>query len=81
MSEELRAAHCFFDNLGAASEEMGERFHQDIKEMENRYQGRWDVFMKADYCWMLHRDEPKKEHTWKSLKANMIIPRRRQRKE
>jgi len=26
-------------NLGAYSEEQGERFHQDIKEMERRYQG------------------------------------------
>jgi hypothetical protein len=25
--------------LGAVSEEQGERFHQDIKEMERRYQG------------------------------------------
>jgi hypothetical protein len=40
-------------NLGAISEEQGERFHQDIKEMERRYQGRWNVSMMADYCWML----------------------------
>ncbi|EFN85286.1 hypothetical protein EAI_02819, partial [Harpegnathos saltator] len=26
-------------------------FHQDIKEMEKRYQGRWDIHMLADYCW------------------------------
>jgi hypothetical protein len=25
------------------SEEQGERFHKDIKEMERRYQGRWNV--------------------------------------
>ena len=31
---------CFSENLGAVSEEQGERFHQDIKEMERRYQGR-----------------------------------------
>jgi hypothetical protein len=29
------------------SEEQGERFHQDIKEMEWRYQGRWNVNMIA----------------------------------
>ncbi|GFY01890.1 protein KIAA0100 [Trichonephila clavipes] len=29
----------FPENLGAVSEEQGERFHQDIKEMERRYQG------------------------------------------
>ncbi|KAI6656196.1 hypothetical protein LOD99_1529 [Oopsacas minuta] len=46
----------FPENLGAVSEEQGERFHQDIKTMETRYQGRWDVHMMADYCWCLKRD-------------------------
>ncbi|GFU98556.1 uncharacterized protein TNCV_3653871 [Trichonephila clavipes] len=46
----------FSENLGAVSEEQGERFHQDIKEMERRYQGRWKVNMMADYCWMLKRE-------------------------
>ena len=39
----------FPENLGDYSEELGERFHQDIKEMERRYQGRWDINMLADY--------------------------------
>lgn len=46
----------FPENLGHYSEEQGERFHQDIKEMERRYQGRWNETMMADYCWMLRRD-------------------------
>ncbi|GFU90784.1 uncharacterized protein TNCV_4870161 [Trichonephila clavipes] len=54
----------FPENLGAVSEEQGERFHQDIKEMERRYQGRWNVNMMADYCWMLkkkiHKNTAKK---------------------
>jgi hypothetical protein len=41
----------FPENLSAVSEEQGERFHQDIKEMERRYQGRWNVNMMGDYCW------------------------------
>ena len=45
------------ENLGPASEEEGERFHQDLKEMEQRYQSLWNVNMIADYCWMLHREE------------------------
>ena len=45
-------------NLGAYSDEQGERFHQDIKTMETRYQGRWDINMMADYCWVLKRDRP-----------------------
>lgn len=47
----------FADNLGAFSEEQGERFHQDIKIMETRYQGSWDINMMADFCWMLIREE------------------------
>jgi hypothetical protein len=47
----------FPNNLGDFSEEQGERFHQDIKEMERRYQGRYDIHMMADYCWSLKRDE------------------------
>jgi len=33
----------FTENLGDLSDEQGERFHQDISEMEVRYQGRWDA--------------------------------------
>ena len=46
----------FPENLGAVSEEQGERFHQDIKTMEKRYQGQWNVSMMADYCWCLLRE-------------------------
>lgn len=45
----------FPENLGDVSEEQGERFHQDLKEMERRYQGRWTKTMLADYCWNLKR--------------------------
>ena len=40
----------FPENLGVMSDEQRERFNQDIKEMETRYQGRWDAAMMADYC-------------------------------
>lgn len=52
----------FPENLGAVSEEQGERFHQDIKEMERRYQGSWNMNMLADYCWSIYRDEPQADH-------------------
>ena len=52
----------FPENLGDVSEEQGERFHQDIKTMEERYQGRWDSHMMADYCWSLMRDNPEDVH-------------------
>ena len=40
----------FPENMGSMSYEQGEKFHQDLKEMETRYQGRWDPVMMADYC-------------------------------
>ncbi|KAJ8736888.1 hypothetical protein PYW07_000159 [Mythimna separata] len=60
MSIKLHFLHSHLDrfpqNLGDYSEEQGERFHQDIRIMEERYQGRWDSHMMADYCWTLKRD-------------------------
>ena len=32
----------FLPNLGAVSDEHGERFHQDITKMENNYQDKWN---------------------------------------
>jgi len=62
MSLKLHFLHSHVDYfpevLGHYSEEQGERFHQDIKEMERRYQGRWDVNMMADFCWTLKREVP-----------------------
>ena len=40
----------FPENLGDMSEEQGERFHQDIKVMEEKYQGRWNTHKMEDYC-------------------------------
>lgn len=71
----------FPENLGAVSEEQGERFHQDIKEMERRYQGRWDVNMMGDYCWMLHRELPDIPHKRKSSKRSFNGKRCRYYKE
>lgn len=56
----------FPTNLGDESEEQGERFHQDIKEMERRWQGLWSERMLGDYCWMLKRETSLK-HRRKSL--------------
>ena len=56
----------FPENLGDVSEELGERFHQDIKVMEERYQGRWDCIIMADYCWTLKRDHPDAVYARKS---------------
>ncbi|XP_076804583.1 uncharacterized protein LOC143448650 [Clavelina lepadiformis] len=62
----------FPDNCGDYSEEQGERFHQDLRHMEERYQGYWDVNMLADYCWCLKRDLPNTTHRRKSLKRHFL---------
>ena len=46
----------FPKNTRGYSEEQGERFHQYIKVMKQRYQGRWDEVIMADFCWMLKRE-------------------------
>ena len=58
----------FPENLGSMSDEQGERFHQDMKEMETRYQGRWNAVMMVDYCWTLKRDLPAGQHSRSSKK-------------
>ena len=46
----------FPENLGSVSDEQGEIFYQDMKEMETRYQERWDAVMMTDYCWTLNKE-------------------------
>ncbi|UYV64447.1 hypothetical protein LAZ67_3000735 [Cordylochernes scorpioides] len=58
----------FLDNLGAVSDEHGERFHQAISSMEKRYQGKWSPAMLADDCWALKRDLPQAKYRRKSTK-------------
>ena len=45
-------------SFGDYSEEKGERFHQDLATIEERYQGYYNVNMLAVYCWCLNRDIP-----------------------
>ena len=62
----------FPNNCGDFSEEQGERFHQDLHQMEDRYQGYWNINMLADYCWCLKRDIPASTHRRKSLKRHFF---------
>ena len=76
MSIKVHFLHSHLDrfpkNLGALSDEQGERFHQDVKEMEERYQGRWDAVMLDDYCWSIKRDSVA-THSHKSLKRKFTV--------
>ena len=58
----------FPENYGSCGEEQGERFHQDIRMMQERNQGRLDINMLADYCWCLKRDIPVPQHKRKAFK-------------
>ena len=46
----------FQENPSDISDEQEEGFHQDIRTMEERYEGCCDSYMMADYCWTLIRD-------------------------
>ena len=60
----------FLENLGAVSEGQGERFHLNIMIMESKNQGRWNTNIMADYCWILKKDEPDRNHNKKILKRS-----------
>jgi len=67
----------FPENLGAVSEEQGAKFHQDIKEIERRYQGHWNTSMFVDYAWCLKRDQPVTLYNRKSGTRSFLFKRKR----
>ena len=46
----------FLVKMCDVSDEHGERFHQEISEMESRYKGKPSPSLFADYCWTLEHD-------------------------
>ena len=63
----------FPENLGPMSDEQREGFHQDLKEMETSYQGRWNAVMMVDYCLNLKRDLPAAENFRSSKKRKFKL--------
>jgi len=61
----------FPENCGSASGEHGEGFHQDIAEVEGRYNGKWSPSMLADYCWILMRDSSNSTFSRRAKKARL----------
>ena len=61
----------FPDNCGDYSEEQGERFHQDISTIEERYQGNITINILTDYCWSLKRDIKDCSHRRKAMKQSL----------
>jgi len=79
MSLKIHFLHSHIDffppNLGDVSDEHGERFHQDIFEMEKSYQGRYNPNMMGDYCWFPQRDtSASHKHKTKCLAHFWTIP-------
>ena len=68
----LSHMNIFPDNLGAVSDEQGERFHQDLMTVEECYQGKWDCHMLADYCGSIKRNCPGIVHKRKSYKCQFF---------
>ena len=63
----------FPPNLGAMSDEHGERFHQEITKMESNYQDKWNPGMMGDFCWMLLHDIPEAKYTRSSKKTHVWL--------
>jgi hypothetical protein len=61
------------EHLGAVSDVHGERIHQDISTMENRYHGKWIPSMLADYCWTLRRDVPQAKYIRKPSTVTFYV--------
>ena len=62
----------FPNNLGALSDEQGERFHQDLMAVEKSYQDRSDRHVLADYCWSIKLDCPEIVYKRKSYKRQFF---------
>ena len=62
----------FPENLGDVSKEQREKFHQDIKMMKERYQGRWDAHMMSNYCWTLIRNCTEQNYRRKLYKRTFL---------
>ena len=66
MSRKLHVLHCHLNvskgKMRDYSEEQGERFHQDFKDFERRYQGQKCSERMSDYVWHLVRDSDVRVH-------------------
>ena len=61
MSLKIHMMHSHLDffpeNMGAVSDEHGERFHQDVAIIEKRFKGKWSENALWNYCWNLMTDD------------------------
>ena len=62
----------FPDNCGDWSDEQGERFHQNLKIMEDCYQGWWEKRMMVEYCLSIKQVLSDTQHGRKSRKRRIF---------
>ena len=58
---------------GTMSNEQGEKFHQDMRQMKKRYSGILRPVMMAEYCWSLKRDNPEAADKRDSEKRQFLL--------
>ncbi|XP_039969121.1 uncharacterized protein LOC120780956 [Bactrocera tryoni] len=51
------------EKIGAVSDEHGERFHQDIKVLEERFKGKSQSVLLPEYVWGLYRNLDTSKHS------------------
>jgi len=73
MSLKIHFLHLHLDffppNIGVVSDEHGERFHQNVMEIDRRYQGKWAKNILANFCWTMVRDND--DHLYKRQAKRM----------
>ena len=62
----------FPDNFGDFSDKQRERFHQELKIMEDHYQGQWNKRMMVDYPWGMKRDLSDMQYDRNSRKTRFL---------
>ena len=67
----------FPENCGDVSDEQGEQFHQGMKGMERRYQGKCSSSMLADYCRCLQHHDPDVHHKRISGSRTLLSKKKR----
>ncbi|KAJ8665412.1 hypothetical protein QAD02_007074 [Eretmocerus hayati] len=76
MSLRIHMLDCHLDffpvNLGAVSDEHGEKFYQDIAVLESRYNCYRGINMLAGYCWSV-KSESCDEHKRKSTRKSFCV--------
>ncbi|GBL99085.1 hypothetical protein AVEN_227581-1 [Araneus ventricosus] len=63
----------FPQNLGAISDEHGERFHRYISMFEKRVSERWNRSILAEYCWSVIRDTQSDAYKKKRPKKSFSV--------